>query len=129
MAPSWTWASVGNAVQYEMDVPGNEHFISIEKTAQRDSQLLSVPWAKGESERFRGRTKGELVIKGHLAKTKMRRYHTTEGTKYGVTRYNRVDRYDLRLDSLPEDDSAWTACEPGWIDRPTSDPDRYVSYK
>ncbi|KAK4443767.1 heterokaryon incompatibility protein-domain-containing protein [Podospora aff. communis PSN243] len=127
--PSWTWASVGNAVQYEMEYPGDGIRPSFEKDTVRDPEIVRVPWAEGDKERLLGRTEGELVIRGHLTKTRMRRYCTTEGTKYGVTRYDGTDIYEVRVDSLPVDDSKWAKCEPGWMDRPGDDPERYVTYE
>ncbi|KAK0622333.1 hypothetical protein B0T14DRAFT_601121 [Immersiella caudata] len=40
-----------------------------------------------------------------------------------------VDLYKVRLDSLPDDNTNWTTCEPGWMERPGDDPERYVEHK
>lgn len=128
MPPSWTWASVGNCVQYEMEDPGRD-VSSFEKDTPRDPRIVEVPWAEDEADRLLGRATGELVIHGHLTKTRLLRYRTTEETMYGVSHFDGVQFYQIRLDTSPEDDSRWTTVDPGWQEPPEQNHDRFVSYQ
>ncbi|KAK5657250.1 hypothetical protein OQA88_3309 [Cercophora sp. LCS_1] len=127
MPPSWTWASVGNFVQYEMEDPGRD-VASFEKDTPRDPVIVEVPWAEGEGDRLLGRTTGDLVVRGHLTETQFLRYHTAEGLQYGVSRADGNQFYEVRLDAFPEDDTRWEQIEPVWPGPPEEDSERWVRY-
>ncbi|KAK3388011.1 heterokaryon incompatibility protein-domain-containing protein [Podospora didyma] len=122
--PSWTWASVGGAVQYPMEDPSMNAPASPQAT-DRDPKIAQIPWSDSETDRLLGRVTGDLILLGHLTKTRLRRYvmKDTAEVSHGVSRYDGTSFYTATLDIAPPPTSSstsarWIDVEPIWPEPP-----------
>ncbi|KAK3356684.1 heterokaryon incompatibility protein-domain-containing protein [Lasiosphaeria hispida] len=110
--PSWSWASVRGGVRFEFEEL-NQVSPASWKPRVRDPTVVSMPWSDDEADRLLGNVEGDLVVLGHLTKTRLRKYVMVDGkVHYGVCRSDGTSFYGLELDVTPPTALGWTVLDP-----------------